>query len=126
MPGPAAPDTLAEDAVLAVMIVVIHVCWLLAGTSFRRVLYDPLMSRIANLGFAAMLVATVRAAVPGSSSGRISRRPPMFRIVLQQDRLAVRRGVRGALPGVGQRSTSCGAATPFAASSFSSARSQQS
>ena len=50
---------LAKTAVLAVMIVVIHVCWLLAGTSFRRVLYDPLMSRIANIVFAAMLVATV-------------------------------------------------------------------
>ena len=52
-------DTVAKTAVLAVMIVVIHVCWLLAGTSFRRVLYDPVMSRIANLVFAAILVATV-------------------------------------------------------------------
>lgn len=52
-------DTLAKTAVLAVMIVVIHVCWLLAGASFRRVLYDPLMSRIVNLVFAGVLVATV-------------------------------------------------------------------
>ena len=41
------------------MIVVIHVCWLLAGASFRRVLYDPVSSRIANLVFAAVLVATI-------------------------------------------------------------------
>ena len=52
-------DTVAKTAVLAAMIVVIHVCWLLAGTSFRRILYDPLMSRIANIVFAAILVATV-------------------------------------------------------------------
>ena len=52
-------DTAAKTAVLAVMIVVIHVCWLLAGTTFRRILYDPLMSRIANIVFAAILVATV-------------------------------------------------------------------
>jgi threonine/homoserine/homoserine lactone efflux protein len=52
-------DTVVKTVVLAGMIVVIHVCWLLAGTSFRRVLYDPAMSRIANLAFAAILVATV-------------------------------------------------------------------
>jgi threonine/homoserine/homoserine lactone efflux protein len=52
-------DTAAKTAVLAVMIALIHVCWLLAGASFRRVLYHPLMSRIANIVFAAILVATV-------------------------------------------------------------------
>ena len=52
-------DTAAKTAVLAAMIVVIHVCWLLAGTTFRQILYDPLMSRIANIVFAAILVATV-------------------------------------------------------------------
>jgi threonine/homoserine/homoserine lactone efflux protein len=52
-------DTVAKTAVLAVMIVVIHVCWLLAGTFFRRILYDPLMSRIANIIFAAVLIVTI-------------------------------------------------------------------
>jgi threonine/homoserine/homoserine lactone efflux protein len=52
-------DTIAKTVVLAGMIVVIHVCWLLAGTSFRRVLYDPVASRIANLVFAAILLATL-------------------------------------------------------------------
>ena len=52
-------DTVVKTVVLAGMIVIIHVCWLLAGTSFRRVLYDPMMSRIANLVFAAILVFTV-------------------------------------------------------------------
>jgi threonine/homoserine/homoserine lactone efflux protein len=51
-------DTVAKTAVLGVMIVIIHVCWLLAGTFFRRILYDPVMSRIANLIFAVVLVAT--------------------------------------------------------------------
>jgi threonine/homoserine/homoserine lactone efflux protein len=52
-------DTVAKTVVLAGMIVVIHVGWLLAGTSFRRVLYNPVASRIANIIFAAILVATV-------------------------------------------------------------------
>jgi threonine/homoserine/homoserine lactone efflux protein len=52
-------DTVAKTTVLAAMIVIIHVCWLLAGTSFRRVLYDPVMSRIANIVFAGVLVVSV-------------------------------------------------------------------
>ena len=59
MPGSAALDAVAKTIALAAMIVVIHVCWLLVGTSFRRILYDPLMSRITNLVFAAVLVATL-------------------------------------------------------------------
>lgn len=49
-------DAVLKTAVLAVMIVVIHVCWLLAGASLSRVFYDPVTSRIANLAFAAILV----------------------------------------------------------------------
>jgi threonine/homoserine/homoserine lactone efflux protein len=49
-------DAVLKTAVLAVMIVVIHVCWLLAGTSLARVFYDPVSSRIANLAFAVVLV----------------------------------------------------------------------
>ena len=41
------------------MIVVIHVGWLLAGTAFSRVLYDPVKSRIVNVVFAAALLATI-------------------------------------------------------------------
>jgi threonine/homoserine/homoserine lactone efflux protein len=52
-------DAALKTAVLAVMIVVIHLGWLLAGTSFSRVLYDPVKSRIVNVVFAAALVATV-------------------------------------------------------------------
>ncbi|MFI5001837.1 MAG: LysE family translocator [Reyranellales bacterium] len=49
-------DAILKTAILAGMIVVIHVCWLLAGASFSRVFYDPVRSRIANIVFAATLV----------------------------------------------------------------------
>jgi threonine/homoserine/homoserine lactone efflux protein len=48
----------SKTAVLAVMIVVIHACWLLAGASLSRIFYDPVSSRIANIVFAAALVIT--------------------------------------------------------------------
>jgi threonine/homoserine/homoserine lactone efflux protein len=48
----------ARLAVLALMIVAIHVLWLLAGAAFARYLRQPLASRIINLVFAATLVVT--------------------------------------------------------------------
>jgi threonine/homoserine/homoserine lactone efflux protein len=48
----------SKTAVLAIMIVVIHVCWLLAGASLSRIFYDPVRSRIANIVFAAALAVT--------------------------------------------------------------------
>ncbi|RWH72235.1 MAG: LysE family translocator [Mesorhizobium sp.] len=50
-------------AVLASMIVAIHVLWLLAGAAFARFLRKPLASRIINLTFAATLVLTTALAV---------------------------------------------------------------
>jgi threonine/homoserine/homoserine lactone efflux protein len=50
-------------AVLASMIVAIHVLWLLAGAAFARFLCKPLASRIINLTFAATLVLTTALAV---------------------------------------------------------------
>lgn len=50
-------------AVLALMIVAIHVLWLLAGAAFARFLRKPLASRIINLTFAATLVLTTALAV---------------------------------------------------------------
>jgi len=52
------PDALLKTAILTMMIVVIHVAWLLAGTSFSRVFHDPPSARIANIVFAVTLVAT--------------------------------------------------------------------
>ena len=50
-------DAAPKIAILMAMIVVIHVCWLLAGASLARFFHDPLHSRIANAAFAATLVA---------------------------------------------------------------------
>lgn len=59
------PGMSARLAVLALMIVAIHVLWLLAGAAFARFLRQPLASRIINLVFAATLVLTTAlAALP--------------------------------------------------------------
>jgi threonine/homoserine/homoserine lactone efflux protein len=47
-----------KTAVLTIMIVVIHVCWLTAGVSLARLLQHPVSSRIVNLLFAAILIVT--------------------------------------------------------------------
>ena len=51
-------DVLLRTAILGMMIVVIHVCWLLAGASLASFLCDPVRSRIANACFAAILIGT--------------------------------------------------------------------
>ena len=53
-------------AVLAVMIVLIHLAWLTAGASLSHLLHHPVRSRIANLMFAAILVATTILAIARS------------------------------------------------------------
>lgn len=45
--------------VLSLMIVIIHLLWLLAGTTLSGLFRNPVSSRIINLAFAALLVATV-------------------------------------------------------------------
>lgn len=52
-------DTAAKLLVLGTMIVLIHVCWLVAGASFAAALRDPRRSRIANIAFALALVGSV-------------------------------------------------------------------
>ena len=51
-------EALAKTALLACMIVLIHLGWLLAGASLARVLRDPVVSRIVNIVLAAVLVVT--------------------------------------------------------------------
>jgi len=58
-------DAVVKTALLGVMIVLIHLCWLLAGASLSRVLRDPAASRIVNLALAASLVAATAIAVLG-------------------------------------------------------------
>ncbi len=55
---PAIAEAIVKIAVLTVMIVAIHVVWLMAGVSLSRLLHHPTGSRIVNLLFAAILVAT--------------------------------------------------------------------
>jgi threonine/homoserine/homoserine lactone efflux protein len=50
-------------AVLAAMIVLIHLAWWLAGAAFSRAFHDPVWSRRVNFAFAAALVATTVYAV---------------------------------------------------------------
>lgn len=52
-----------KTAALTIMIVVIHAFWLTAGVSFSRLLRDPVSSRIVNLLFAAILIATTVVAI---------------------------------------------------------------
>lgn len=61
----AAPETAAalKVAILAAMIVLVHLGWLLGGAALSRALRDPVRSRIANLAFALLLVAAGAAAM---------------------------------------------------------------
>jgi threonine/homoserine/homoserine lactone efflux protein len=53
-----AAAALLKTAILAVMVVLIHVGWLLAGASLARVLRSPTASRAINVMLALILVAT--------------------------------------------------------------------
>jgi threonine/homoserine/homoserine lactone efflux protein len=58
-------DAAAKTALLSVMIVVIHMCWLLAGASLSRVLQDPVSSRLVNVALAVGLVLSTAIALLG-------------------------------------------------------------
>ena len=51
-------EALAKTTLLALMVVLIHLGWLMAGASLSRVLRDPVASKIVNMAFAMVLVAT--------------------------------------------------------------------
>jgi threonine/homoserine/homoserine lactone efflux protein len=59
--GSSALDAALKVAVLALMIVVIHLAWVFAGASLSRFLRDPVISRIANVAFAVVLATTALA-----------------------------------------------------------------
>ena len=56
-------EAMLKTAVLTIMIVIIHVCWLTAGVSLSRLLHHPVSSRIVNLLFAAILISTTIIAI---------------------------------------------------------------
>lgn len=58
-------DAVVKIALLAAMIVLIHLFWLIAGASLSRILRDPVHSRLINLVLAAILVITTFVALAG-------------------------------------------------------------
>ena len=58
-------DAAVKIALLGVMIVIIHMCWLLAGASLSRVLQDATSARIVNVALAVGLVVTTAIALLG-------------------------------------------------------------
>jgi threonine/homoserine/homoserine lactone efflux protein len=52
-------DVAVKLALLSVMIVVIHLCWLFAGASLSHALQQPVVSRFVNVLLAAALVVTI-------------------------------------------------------------------
>ena len=56
-------EALAKSLALAAMIIAIHLAWLLAGAMFSRLLYQPAISRVVNLAFAAVLVVSTFMAI---------------------------------------------------------------
>jgi threonine/homoserine/homoserine lactone efflux protein len=51
-------EAMLKTTILTAMIVLIHVVWLAAGVSLSRLLRHPVISRIVNLLFAAILLVT--------------------------------------------------------------------
>jgi threonine/homoserine/homoserine lactone efflux protein len=61
----AAPDVVARVAVLAAVVVVVHVAWLAAGVPLAALLRRPRWSRVVNVALAVALVGSVALVVLG-------------------------------------------------------------
>ncbi|MDL2402797.1 LysE family translocator [Rhizobium mayense] len=51
-------DAVSKIALLSMMIVIIHLCWLLIGASLSRFLQNPTISRVVNISLAGALIIT--------------------------------------------------------------------
>ena len=58
-------DAVSKIALLSMMIVIIHLCWLLVGASLSRFLQNPTISRIVNISLAGILIVTTALALAG-------------------------------------------------------------
>ncbi|MDL2407555.1 LysE family translocator [Rhizobium calliandrae] len=58
-------DAVSKIVLLSMMIVIIHLCWLLVGTSLSRFLQNPTISRIVNISLASTLIITTALALAG-------------------------------------------------------------
>lgn len=63
VPGDLALDAAAKIAALVPVIVLVNTVWLLSGTLLAKALRDPRQSRVVNVAFALLLVASVALAV---------------------------------------------------------------
>lgn len=63
VPDNLAADTVVKIAALVPVIVLVNAVWLVFGTLVAKTLHDPTKSRIANITFAVLLVASVALAV---------------------------------------------------------------
>jgi threonine/homoserine/homoserine lactone efflux protein len=63
VPGDLALDASVKIAALVPVIVLVNAVWLVSGTLLARALHDPRKSRIANVIFAVLLVASVALAL---------------------------------------------------------------
>ncbi|EJK80112.1 LysE family translocator [Agrobacterium sp. SHOUNA12C] len=58
-------DAAIKIILLSLMIVIIHLCWLLVGSSLSRFLQNPVISRIVNISLAGVLIITTALALSG-------------------------------------------------------------
>ena len=58
-----AVDALSKTAVLVVVIAAVNLAWMFAGALLTRFLRDPRTSRIVNVTFAVLLLASVALAI---------------------------------------------------------------
>src|SRR5690606_21930715 len=63
VPGDLAADAAVKIAALTLVIVLVNTVWLVFGTLVAKTLHDPKKSRIVNVAFAMLLVASVALAV---------------------------------------------------------------
>lgn len=59
LPDDPVADAVLKVAVLAAVVVAVNLTWLVVGAALAAVLTDPKASRIANVGFAVLLVASL-------------------------------------------------------------------
>lgn len=63
LPGRATLDAGLKIALLVLVIAAVNIAWLLAGSALTRLFRDPASNRIVNLIFAALLLASLAAAI---------------------------------------------------------------
>jgi threonine/homoserine/homoserine lactone efflux protein len=58
-----AADLLLKAALLVVIMAIVNLAWLILGAALTRLFHDPVKSRMLNIGFALLLIASVAVAL---------------------------------------------------------------